>query len=158
MQQTTKYKFNLIETSDPFGPEALNKNTQAVEDKLSAVEAAHAADKAALQTAIQAAQTTANSAYKPGQLPWVVGSYTGTGQNQSQTVNLGFRPSMLVITGLKYAGTVAPELYAVYFACTTGKELTNCITVTNTGFTVLKFTAYPLLNDLNRVYSYIAFR
>lgn len=34
MQQTQKYKLNLIESSDPFLPEALNQNTQKVEDVL----------------------------------------------------------------------------------------------------------------------------
>ena len=36
MQQTEKYKFNLIETSDAFGPEKLNDNAQKLEDALSA--------------------------------------------------------------------------------------------------------------------------
>lgn len=48
MKQTNKYKLNLIETSDPFGPEALNENTQKLEDALEAKGAdlsAHAADK-----------------------------------------------------------------------------------------------------------------
>lgn len=34
MQQTEKYKLNLIESSDPFLPEGLNENTQKVEDVL----------------------------------------------------------------------------------------------------------------------------
>lgn len=31
MQQTETYKLNLIETSDPFSPQALNENTQKLE-------------------------------------------------------------------------------------------------------------------------------
>lgn len=34
MQQTQKYKLNLIESSDPFSPEGLNANTQKIEDVL----------------------------------------------------------------------------------------------------------------------------
>ena len=34
MQQTEKYKLNLIEPSDPFLPDALNANTQRLEDVL----------------------------------------------------------------------------------------------------------------------------
>ena len=34
MQQTEKYKLNLIEPSDPFLPDSLNQNTQKVEDVL----------------------------------------------------------------------------------------------------------------------------
>ena len=32
MQQTEKYKLNLIESSDPFLPDALNENTQKIEE------------------------------------------------------------------------------------------------------------------------------
>ena len=32
MQQTETYKLNLIETSDPFSPQALNENTQKLEE------------------------------------------------------------------------------------------------------------------------------
>ena len=34
MQHTNKYKFNIIEADDPFSPDALNENTQKVEDAL----------------------------------------------------------------------------------------------------------------------------
>ena len=57
MQHTTKYQFSLIETSDPFSPDALNANAKAVETELAQVEAAHAADKAALE-----AEAAANKA------------------------------------------------------------------------------------------------
>ena len=40
MQQTEKYKFNIIETSDAFGPEALNGNAQKLETALNQHEAA----------------------------------------------------------------------------------------------------------------------
>ncbi len=39
MQQTEKYKLNLIERNDPFSPDALNQNTQKVEDAMAAHEA-----------------------------------------------------------------------------------------------------------------------
>ena len=38
MQQTEKYKLNLIESSDPFLPEGLNQNTQKIEDAMEAHE------------------------------------------------------------------------------------------------------------------------
>ena len=34
MQQTEKYKFNLIGTSDAFSPDALNDNARKLEDAL----------------------------------------------------------------------------------------------------------------------------
>ena len=39
MQQTEKYKLNLIESSDPFLPDALNANTQKIEAAMIAHEA-----------------------------------------------------------------------------------------------------------------------
>ena len=67
MQHTTKYNFNLIETSDPFGPEALNDNARKLETALtdhestvdgalrsqqSAWQAADAANKSELEQAL----------------------------------------------------------------------------------------------------------
>ena len=56
MRQTEKYKFNIIETSDAFSPDALNENARAAETQLAALAAAdaalastHATDKAALE-------------------------------------------------------------------------------------------------------------
>ena len=40
MQQTEKYKLNLIERDDAFSPDALNQNTQKLENALAAHEAA----------------------------------------------------------------------------------------------------------------------
>ena len=67
MQHTDKYNFNLIETSDTFSPEPLNKNTEAIEAQLAAVRGEFAAADAALdaakapQTAL-AAETAAREA------------------------------------------------------------------------------------------------
>ena len=38
MQQTEKYKLNLIEPSDPFLPEGLNQNAQKIENAMAAHE------------------------------------------------------------------------------------------------------------------------
>ena len=37
MQQTEHYQLNLIETSDPFSPEPLNKNTETVDAALATI-------------------------------------------------------------------------------------------------------------------------
>ena len=50
MKQTETYKFNLIETSDDFGPEKLNENAEAVERELLAARADAAAGDAAVRT------------------------------------------------------------------------------------------------------------
>lgn len=167
MQQTKKYNFNLIDTSDPFSPEPLNENTQAVEDKLTALEAADAALEAAdaklnlavqkAQSAADSAQATADSAYKPGQLPYYVGSYQGTGKDMA--INIGFRPSFLIIDGTP--GTSISNNAYVYcgYAVTTGGDiLPQCVTITDTGFTVHANAGFPCMGEKNQTYNYIAFR
>lgn len=160
MKQTTKYKLNLIEASDPFGPEALNQNTQAVEDKLAALDAASAAHDAAIQTAqatANAARTTANAAYSPNQKPYVTGSYVGTGADLS--INIGFRPSFLIIDGTpSLAVQTNLQLLCGYFVATAGKIMSQCVTFTNTGFTVHVVTGYPDLTHKSLTFDYIAFR
>ena len=44
MRQTETYNLKLIETSDPFGPEALNANAETLEAQLARVDAAAAAE------------------------------------------------------------------------------------------------------------------
>ena len=64
MQQTANYKLNLIETNDPFSPEALNENARKMESALDAEKAARettlAAEKATRETALAAEKTRVN--------------------------------------------------------------------------------------------------
>lgn len=95
MQQTAKYKLNLIEKSDTFSPDPLNQNTQKVENALSAATAhADAGDKAeAAARAALAQRVTALEAHK-----MVVGTYTGNGSTtDGQTINLGFTPAAVLL-------------------------------------------------------------
>ena len=62
MQQTTRYKLNLIEGGDTFSPEALNDNAKTTERELAALAAADAANKSELQAAVQSAQSAASAA------------------------------------------------------------------------------------------------
>ena len=173
MQQTEKYQFNLIETSDAFGPEALNENAEAVERELLAVrselaaagaadkaelQAAAAADKAELQTAIQKAQSVADSAYKPGQLPYATGYYHGGGDTPI-TIELGFKPSFLIIDGCVSTNTSSDIGLYAYRGCACSAYIYSTLTFSNTGFTVTyKANDYPILNQNNRLYRYIAIR
>lgn len=95
MQQTNKYKLNLIERDDVFSPAALNENAQKVEGALEAVTAhADAGDRAeAAARAVLAQRVTALEAHK-----MVVGSYTGNGDSSNgQTINLGFTPAAVLL-------------------------------------------------------------
>ena len=63
MKNTAKYQFSLIETSDPFSPDPLNKNMEAVETELARVERETAAALAAKadQTALNTLTQTVES-------------------------------------------------------------------------------------------------
>ena len=94
MQQTDKYKLNLVETSDAFSPDALNENTQKLEAALEEVTAhADAGDQAeAAARAALAQRVTALEARKV-----VVGSYTGDGSTAGQIIGLGFTPAAVLL-------------------------------------------------------------
>ena len=81
MQQTTKYKLNLIETSDAFSPDALNQNTQKVEAALSAHEAAVEEATGALDQRIQVFEAK----------KFAYGSYKAS-TDSDNIVTLGFTP------------------------------------------------------------------
>lgn len=53
MQQTEKYKLNLIETSDPFSPAPLNENAEKTEAALADMQSALTAGTAALDQRVQ---------------------------------------------------------------------------------------------------------
>ena len=129
MQQTEKYKFNIIETSDMFSPDALNANARTAEAQLAALAAQEAADKAALEktaaankTALEqalAAQKSAHAADKaaldaavnalkadvrpgsPGQMVRIAtGSYVGkglTGPDNACRLNFNFKPMLVFV-------------------------------------------------------------
>lgn len=86
MQQTEKYKLNLIEKTDPFAPEALNENTQKVEKVLAGEETARTAADAALDARVTVLETH----------KLVVGSYSPD-STRNVTVNLGFTPLAVFI-------------------------------------------------------------
>ena len=85
MQQTKKYRFNLIESSDPFSAQPLNDNMEKMEGALDAADTAVKAAAKAADTAVSAHRTEVNAALsaqaaKVAALPRIVtGSYTGTG-------------------------------------------------------------------------------
>ena len=133
MQQTTKYQFKLIEGSDDFSTQPLNDNVEKVEELLTELE----------------------TAYSPNNKPFVVGRYQGTGSSAPTTVTLGFRPSMLIITGTETNGTLQESII------TDGTKMSYRLELTNTGFIAYQpgenAHDYPDLNKAH-FYAYIAFR
>ena len=118
MQQTEKYKFNIIETSDSFGPDALNANARTAEAQLAALAAAdtanrtaleqalaaqkstHAADKAALDAAVNALKADVHPG-APGQIARIAqGTYVGTGTIYSWEpcrLDFDFKPLLVFV-------------------------------------------------------------
>ena len=112
----------------------------------------------AISTA-NAAKQTADAAANAK--PYVVGHYTGTGVDQE--INVGFRPSFLIISGMGDTTIVNSDLsWTPYFALTGGHVLTNRVGFTDTGFTVYDRNhgggLYPDFTDKGRGYDYIAFK
>lgn len=134
MQQTEKYKFNLIEPSDPFLPDGLNENTQKIEDALTAHE----------NTVEQ--RLTVLEGHKVA-----LGSYTGTcrdtteaEQTKEQFVYLGFRPRVGVFW--------LPGAYMTLFEFLRDPNEHRYIRVSDDGFYVR-----ASMNSISYVVTYLIF-
>ena len=86
------------------------------------------------------------------------GNYTGTGA--AITVDLGFRPSFLAVSGSKTSYPTGVDKFGAYDVFTGGTILTETVTFTDTGFTLhyRESNEYPQLIQSGRLYNYIAFR
>ena len=89
--------------------------------------------------------------------PYVVGSYTGTGS--SLTIELGFRPSFVIITGTRSINADNCDL-GKSDIMTGSKTHPVSVSFSVTGFTVTAQTSdlFPDLTHSGRTYEYIAFR
>ena len=93
-------------------------------------------------------------AYTPDNKPFVVGSYSANGSGV--TVELGFKPSLVIISGERYSTDT--EDMMLYTVIATADSPGMVIEFTNTGFRTLGVGSYaPYLCD-KRAYRYIAFR
>ena len=100
------------------------------------------------------------------QQPVESGSYTGRG-NSSYSVNLGFRPRLVVVIGqnlpVYYIDFAAQKCY-IYYGIAAENGHSYGVEVTDSGFKVINSTTssskgcYPLLNEGGTSYRYIAFR
>lgn len=131
MQQTDKYKLNLIEKDDVFSPDALNENMEKVEGAIAAGDAALDQRVVALEARKMA-----------------VGWYI-LETDKTVTVDLGFTPKAVVIVSVSYYGggtsilivTDSPASYRF------GGE----VQIQPNGFSVNPFT------NGNGKYNYVAF-
>ena len=100
MQQTTKYKLDLIEKTDAFSPDALNQNMEKVEAQFDAARAEAAAGDAAEAAARTAADTALDQRVVTLEDKIAVtGIYTGNGSaGISQDIYLGFTPVIVFVS------------------------------------------------------------
>jgi hypothetical protein len=130
MQQTETYKLNLIESSDPFLPDALNENTRKIEEVVH--EKLGEMDQ----------RVTVLEGFK-----FASGFYTGTGG--AQTIELPFSPvAVLTLWATRGApilaikGSTAPE---------------RALRPVENGFIVDQWSNDVSVNGMGGIYHYIAF-
>lgn len=100
MQQTNKYKLNLIEKDDTFSPDPLNDNMEKVERALEREAAARQAADAAEAQARADADAALDRRIQTIEAHKIV---FGSAGNGSTTANLGFTPLLLYVTGMNGA-------------------------------------------------------
>ena len=100
MQQTNKYKLNLIEKDDTFSPDPLNDNMEKVEGALKAETGAWQAADAAEAQARADADSALDRRIQTIEAHKIV---FGSAGNGSTTANLGFTPLLLYVTGMNGA-------------------------------------------------------
>ena len=100
MQQTNKYKLNLIEKDDTFSPDPLNDNMEKVERALEREAAARQAADATEAQARADADAALDRRIQTIEAHKIV---FGSAGNGSTTANLGFTPLLLYVTGMNGA-------------------------------------------------------
>ena len=166
MNYTKNYRLPQWVKEDRIMMDDFNAMNSSIESGLSKTAAEASAARAdaseAKQTADSAhsiAQQITNAAYTPPNKPYKVGSYVGNGS--SMTVNLGFRPSFVVISGMEGSPSTSHyDTYDHYFAMTAGNVLQGRVDFTSSGFVAHAYnsTIYPNMSEQGRRYDYIAFK
>ena len=167
MNYTNNYHLPQWVETDRIQMEDFNDAMAAMDQGMAEAKvAAEAAQEAAgtAQAAAEIAQSSANAvadAYTPSNQPYVVGNYTGTGEEI--TITLGFRPKFVLISGMG-SDTMLNESdeWTSYYGLCDGTVLSKRLAFTNTGFIARAkygfYDAYPDFTASGRTYAYIAFR
>ena len=163
MEYTTNYHLPQWVESDRIMMGDFNQMCSDMEAGLTSNAQAAAAAQAAAGNAQNAAENAQASAdadqAEAAKLPYVVGSYTGTGSNV--TITLGFRPSFVLICGHLATDALNTDKNILYaFGATGGHVVSTKIQITDTGFIARDRTEdlYPDFSFSGRTYDYIAFR
>ena len=127
MQQTSKYQFNLVDTTDDFSPAPLNQNAQKTETLLAGMEEDLAALEDSVDSQLAAVTAALGSGGHNARIAW--GSYTGTGTygaSAPTVFSCDFYPVLLVAEWENYeyghplvllnGVTVMPTVFGSYHA------------------------------------------
>ncbi len=173
MDQTANYQLPQWGAADPVRTGDFNGAMAGIDTALVKAGAALTEERtaraqadAALSRRVDTAQDTADRALAA--LPYVVGTYTGDGA-ETRHITVGFRPSFLIIGGMKEVGENYSTTIDRHTVITAGNNIPNLMKLTGDGFTVQKSYKYtgssgtkillnPALNYTDIVYDYIAFR
>ena len=131
----------------------LGSNAQAAAAAQTTAETADSKADATQATA-SAAQSTADNAYCPSNKPYVLGTYMGTGSRQ--TIDIGFKPSAILISGNLYDSDSEEVGRHICFARQNASQWNG--NFINTGIELYNTNSYPKTNANGRTYHYIAFR
>ena len=123
--------------------------------------ASASASAASAQSTANTALAKANAAYSPSQKPYVIGTYTGNGD--TLTINLGFKPSFVIAAHQKTVSYSGSMNCSVGFAMAGGGIDGSGLTILDNGFAVSiviinHIVSAPHINESNTQYAYIAFR
>ncbi len=168
MEYTENYQLPRWVESDRILMEDFNQAMAAIDTGIKAAQDTADGGAAAAETA----QTTADraevkadaargvadaitsKAYTPDNKPFVIGTYTGNGD--TQTIDLGFRPTALIVG---YGGIIMTNFNSL-ITCGSVKPYEGALDFTDNGFTVTAASDGRTiqLNGSGYVYDYIALR
>ena len=154
MNYTTNYHLPQWVESDRIMMGDFNQMCEDIESGLTS----NAQAAAAAKTAADTAQTTASAAYCPDNMPYAIGTYIGN--NSTKTIELGFRPRFLIISGDGGSTSLVGHYqeYGDHVGLMSADLIYDTVTLTATGFKVVDNSdSYPRLNE-HKTYIYIAFQ
>ena len=168
MDYTTNYHLPQWVESDRIMMEDFNEAMAAIDGGIKAAQNTADGSAAAAENAqatadraegkADAARTVADTitskAYTPDNKPFVIGTYTGNGD--TQTIDLGFRPTALIVG---YGGIIMTNFNSL-ITCGSVKPYEGALDFTDNGFTVTAAGDGRTiqLNGSGYVYDYIALR
>ena len=168
MQRTSNYQLPQWEKEDRILMEDFNGAMSNIENAIDGVKnqaegAASAAGEAKTiaeraEGKADAAQGKADQAYCPENKPYVIGMYTGT--NATQSIDLGFQPSLLIVGEENGGGSLLGYSKVSLHRDTVASSYKELLKIVKNGFEVYSNEDFKdvFVNRKDWKYTYIAFR